>query len=83
MSNSSMIVTEAARITPVGVGWAAISQADPSTQVTLVAGLLTCLYMLLQTWLIIRKLRAEKRRLQMDEREHERRMGSAQEGDAT
>ncbi|MGM0703872.1 MAG: hypothetical protein ACQEUG_15940 [Pseudomonadota bacterium] len=67
---SSMIVQEGARVAPVPVGWAAMLSADPSTQVTIVAGLLTCAYMLAQLFLIIRRARIERRKLEMLEREH-------------
>ena len=77
MVDRTTLINETARITPVGLGWATITSADPSTQVTLVAGLLTCVYLIAQTWLIFRKARREARRLEMDEAEHARRMSVA------
>ncbi|WP_275951344.1 hypothetical protein [Billgrantia antri] len=41
---------------------------DPSTQVTIVAGLHTCLYLLAQLWLIFRRARIERQKLEMLQR---------------
>ena len=84
MSDKPLMAVEAARITPVAAGWTAITHADPSTQLTVAASALTCVYLIAQLWLIARKLRSEKRRLEMDETEHKRRMAEAQaeDGDA-
>ena len=71
---SSTIITEGARIAPVPVGWAAMLSATPSTQVTVAAGLLTCLYLIAQTIMILRRMRSDQRRLEMAEEEHARRM---------
>jgi UDP-N-acetylmuramyl pentapeptide phosphotransferase/UDP-N-acetylglucosamine-1-phosphate transferase len=67
---SSVLVQESARIAPVPVGWAAMLSSDPSTQVTLVAGLLTCIYMLAQLFLIVRRARIEREKHKMAKREH-------------
>lgn len=74
MIDKPTLITETARITPVGLGWATIVKADPSTQVTLVAGVLTCVYLIAQTWFILRRARRERRRLEMEEAEHASRM---------
>ncbi|NIC05249.1 hypothetical protein [Billgrantia bachuensis] len=67
---SSMIIQEGARVAPVPFGWAAMLSADPSTQVTVVAGLLTCAYMLAQLFLIVRRARIEREKHEMAQREH-------------
>ncbi|RKR02607.1 hypothetical protein C7446_2325 [Kushneria sinocarnis] len=71
---SSAILHEGARVAPVPVGWAAMLSASPSTQLTVLAGLLTCSYLILQGVMILRRMRADKRRLEMDVAEHEKRM---------
>lgn len=84
MSDKPFVAVEAARITPVAAGWAAITHADPTTQLTVAASALTCVYLIAQLWLIARKLRSEKRRLEIAETEHKRRMAEAkaEDGDA-
>jgi len=69
--STRVAIQEGARVVPVGAGWAAIMGADPSTQVGLVAGALTCVYLIAQMWLIWRRARIERRKLEMLEREHE------------
>ena len=66
--SAKIAIHEGARVAPVGAGWAAIMSADPSTQVTIVAGLLTCLYLLAQLWLIFRRARIERQKLEMLQR---------------
>jgi len=68
--SSRVAIEEGARIAPVGFGWATILNADPATQVGLVAGILTCLYMLGQLWWIWRRARIEDEKLAMIKREH-------------
>lgn len=67
---SSVMIQEGARVAPVPVGWAAMLSADPSTQITVAAGLLTCVYLLAQLFLIVRRARIERRKLEMLEKEH-------------
>lgn len=69
--SSKIAIHEGARAAPVGAAWAAMLGADPATQVSLVVGALTCVYLIAQLWLIIRRARIEKRKLEMLEREHE------------
>ncbi|MFW6344745.1 MAG: hypothetical protein ACOC0M_00215 [Halomonas sp.] len=68
--SARVAITEGARSAPVGAAWVTIWGADPATQVSVVVGVLTCAYLGLQMWLIIRKLRRERRELQILEREH-------------
>ncbi len=68
--STRVAIQEGARAVPVGAGWAAIMSSDPSTQVGVVAGVLTCIYLLAQMWLILRRARIERRKLEMLEREH-------------
>lgn len=70
MSSKSVVIQEGARVAPVGAGWGAIMSADPSTQITLVAGILTCLYLIAQLWLILRRARIERQKLEMVQKEH-------------
>ncbi len=70
MSSKSVVIQESARVAPVGAGWGAIMSADPSTQITLVAGILTCLYLIAQLWLILRRARIERQKLEMVQQEH-------------
>jgi len=79
--SSSTIITEGARFAPVPVGWTAMLSTSPSTQVTVAAGLLTCLYLIAQTVLILRRMRGDKRRLEMAEEEHARRMSGPDGGE--
>lgn len=68
--SSRVAIEESARIAPVGFGWATITSADPATQVGLIAGVLTCIYMLGQLWWIWRRARIEDEKLKMLKREH-------------
>ncbi|TFH84719.1 hypothetical protein EQG41_20925 [Billgrantia azerbaijanica] len=68
--SSKMVIQESARTAPVGAAWAAMLGADPATQVSLAVGLLTCVYLLAQLWLIVRRARIERRKLEMLQREH-------------
>lgn len=68
--STRVAIHEGARAAPVGAAWATMVNADPSTQVSVVVGVLTCLYLALQMWLIVRRLRSERRKLEMAEREH-------------
>lgn len=68
--SAKIAIHEGARVAPVGVGWAALTSADPTTQVTLVAGVLTCIYLIAQLWLIMRRARIEREKLEMAKAEH-------------
>lgn len=54
---------------PVPVGGAAMLSADLSTQDTVIAGLLTCVYMLVKIVLIVRRERIEYEKHEMAKRE--------------
>ncbi len=69
--STRIAIQEGARAAPVGAAWAAMLGADPATQVSLVVGVLTCIYLFAQLWLIVRKLRSERKKLAMAEREHQ------------
>lgn len=68
--SSKLVIQEGARAAPVGAAWATMLSADPTTQVSLIVGLLTCVYLLAQLWLIIRRARIERRKLEMLQLEH-------------
>ncbi|KGE78262.1 hypothetical protein [Halomonas salina] len=79
--STRIAVEESVRTAPVGVGWVAFMNADPSTQVGVVAGVLTCVYLLGQLWWIWRRARIEDEKLEMLRREHEAEMAGKQPGD--
>ncbi len=54
----------------MGAAWAAMLGADPATQVSLVVGVLTCVYLIAQLWLIVRRAKIERKKLEMLEQEH-------------
>ncbi len=68
--STRIAVEESIRTAPVGVGWVTIMNADVSTQVSIVAGVLTCVYLLGQLWWIWRRARIEDEKLAMLKREH-------------
>ncbi|MCK2183524.1 hypothetical protein [Halomonas getboli] len=69
--STRIAVEESIRTAPVGVGWLTFVKADPGTQVGVVAGVLTCIYLLGQVWWIWRRARIEDEKLEMLKREHQ------------
>lgn len=68
--STKIAIHEGARAAPVGAAWAAMLGADPATQVSLVVGVLTCIYLIAQLWLIVRRAKIERKKLEMLEQEH-------------